>query len=153
MTGSHQGSFLMHDRYKSDSRFTCTTNLTHGGSRSPLPRYGRHFWPRQQLTLPLQQCCCRLLFKFGHFDAIIRRATLIVFQNPCRNHCGPIWRFLERRPRPCMIFYTFLPGLSIAKNGKCEKDTREYIIMKEKELQIIIFFAILLHTSQFYDKM
>ena len=34
----------MRDRYRSNSRFTCTTNLTHGVSRSPLTRYGRHYW-------------------------------------------------------------------------------------------------------------
>ena len=39
---------------------------------------------------PRQRYCCRLLFKFGHFDAIIRRATLIMPQDPCRSHCGPI---------------------------------------------------------------
>jgi len=43
LTGSRQGSFLMHDRYKSNSRFTCTTNLTHGRGRSPPRRYGRHY--------------------------------------------------------------------------------------------------------------
>jgi hypothetical protein len=44
VTGSRQGSALMRDRYIRDSRFTCTTNLTHGASRSPLTRYGRHNW-------------------------------------------------------------------------------------------------------------
>ena len=34
---------------RAKSRFRCTTNLTHGGSRSPHPRYGRHFWPRHSL--------------------------------------------------------------------------------------------------------
>ena len=43
VTGFRQGSFLMRDRYKSNSRFTCTTNLTHGGGRSPPSRYGRHY--------------------------------------------------------------------------------------------------------------
>lgn len=43
VTGFPQGSFLMRDRYTSDSRFTCTTNLTHGVSRSPLTRYGRQY--------------------------------------------------------------------------------------------------------------
>ena len=43
VTGSHQGSFLMHDRYKSNSRFTCTTDLTHGLGRSPPKRYGRQY--------------------------------------------------------------------------------------------------------------
>jgi len=46
LTGSRQGSFFMRDRYKSNSRFTCTTDLTHGESRSPLSRYGRHIKPR-----------------------------------------------------------------------------------------------------------
>jgi len=43
LTGSPQGSFLMRDPYKSNFGCTCTTDLTHGGSRSPLPRYGRHY--------------------------------------------------------------------------------------------------------------
>ena len=43
VTGFHQGSFLMRDRYTSDSRFTCTTNLTHGLGRSPPKRYGRQY--------------------------------------------------------------------------------------------------------------
>ena len=34
---------------RAKSRFKFTTNLTHGGSRSPHPRYGRHFWPRHSL--------------------------------------------------------------------------------------------------------
>ena len=41
VTGFRQGSFLMRDRYRSNSRFTCTTNLTHGLGRSPPKRYGR----------------------------------------------------------------------------------------------------------------
>ena len=41
LTGSHQGSLLMHDRYKGNSRFMFTTNLTHGESRSTHSRYGR----------------------------------------------------------------------------------------------------------------
>ena len=41
VTGFRQGSPLMHDRYKGNSRFMFTTDLTHGGSRSPHPRYGR----------------------------------------------------------------------------------------------------------------
>ena len=41
VTGFRQGSLLMHDRYKGNSRFMFTTDLTHGGSRSPHPRYGR----------------------------------------------------------------------------------------------------------------
>ena len=43
VTGFRQGSSLMRDRYKSNSRFTCTTDLTHGGGRSPPSRYGRHY--------------------------------------------------------------------------------------------------------------
>lgn len=34
---------------RAKSRFRCTTNLTHGGSRSPHPRYGRRLWPRHSL--------------------------------------------------------------------------------------------------------
>ena len=56
VTGSPQGSFLMHDRYKSNSRFTCTTDLTHGESRSPLSRYGRHYKPRRSL-----RCHCNFI--------------------------------------------------------------------------------------------
>ena len=121
----------MRDRYVCGSRFTCTTNLTHGLGRSPPKRYGRHFWPRQQLTLPLQLYCCRLLFKFGHFDAIIRRATLIVLHDPCRNHCGPIDR---AKSMPCKIFYTFLLRLSIAKNSKIQNLTR-IIIYNGRDLK------------------
>ena len=56
LTGSRQGSFFMRDRYKSNSRFTCTTHLTHGESRSPLPRYGRHYKPRRSL-----RCHCNFI--------------------------------------------------------------------------------------------
>ena len=42
-TGSITGSRLMRDRYSGNSRFTCTTDLTHGVSRSPLTRYGRQY--------------------------------------------------------------------------------------------------------------
>ncbi len=56
LTGSHQGSFFMRDRYKSNSRFTCTTDLTHGESRSPLSRYGRHYKPRRSL-----RCHCNFI--------------------------------------------------------------------------------------------
>ena len=34
---------------RAKSRFRFTTNLTHGGSRSPHPRYGRRLWPRHSL--------------------------------------------------------------------------------------------------------
>ncbi len=44
LTGSRQGSFFMRDRYKSNFRCTCTTDLTHGESRSPLSRYGRQIY-------------------------------------------------------------------------------------------------------------
>ena len=147
MTGSRQGSTLMRDRYVCGSRFTCTTNLTHGVGRSPPTRYGRHFWPRQQLTLPLQQCCCRLLFKFGHFDAIILRATLIVLHDPCRNHCGPVRA--GKCICPCKIFYIFSPDLSIAKRVEMQFLTRIIYIMEEKLRKIVeneYFFALLLHT-------
>ena len=50
VTGSRQGSTLMRDRYMCDSRFTCTTNLTHGLGRSPPKRYGRHY---RAAALPL----------------------------------------------------------------------------------------------------
>ena len=36
-------AFLCVTDTKAKSRFTCTTDLTHGESRSPLPRYGRHY--------------------------------------------------------------------------------------------------------------
>ncbi len=62
VTGFLSGSPLMHDRYKSNSRFMFTTDLTHGESRSPLSRYGRHY-AASQLTLQEQLYCCRLLFK------------------------------------------------------------------------------------------
>ena len=34
---------------RANSRFRCTTKLTHGGSRSPHPRYGRRLWPHHSL--------------------------------------------------------------------------------------------------------
>lgn len=51
------------------AKYRCmfTTHLTHGRSRSPLRRYGRHENAATRLT-PLQQlCCCRLLFKSDGF--------------------------------------------------------------------------------------
>ena len=42
-------AFLCLTDTKANSRFRFTTDLTHGGSRSPHPRYGRHFWPRHSL--------------------------------------------------------------------------------------------------------
>ena len=70
MTGSRQGSFFMRDRYKSNSRFTCTTDLTHGESRSPLSRYGRHYKPRRSL-----RCHCNFIvvvyyLKISHYKGL-----------------------------------------------------------------------------------
>ena len=51
------------------AKYRCmfTTHLTHGRSRSPLRRYGRHENAATRLT-PLQQlCCCRLLFQSDGF--------------------------------------------------------------------------------------
>ncbi len=42
-TGFFFGSPFMLDRYRDNSRYKFTTDLTHGESRSPLPRYGRHY--------------------------------------------------------------------------------------------------------------
>ena len=74
---------------RAKSRFKFTTDLTHGGSRSPHPRYGRL---KSRVTAYAARATVLLsfIFKFGHFDAIIRRATLIMPQDPCRSHCGPM---------------------------------------------------------------
>ena len=66
-----------------------TTNLTHGGSRSPHPRYGRHYC---RVTAYAARATVLLSFIIlvGHFNGIILPATLIMPQNPCRNLCGPI---------------------------------------------------------------
>ena len=73
---------------RANSRFTCTTDLTHGGGRSPPSRYGRHYC---RVTAYAARATLLLSFNFkvGQFYGIILPATLIIPQNPCRNHCGP----------------------------------------------------------------
>ena len=86
-------AFLCMTVTKAKSRFMFTTDLTHGGSRSPHPRYGRL---KSRITAYAARATVLLsfIFKFGHFDAIIRRATLIMPQDPCRSHCGPMRSFI-----------------------------------------------------------
>ncbi len=76
---------------RAKSRFMFTTDLTHGGSRSPHPRYGR-FYNRVTAYAARATLLLSFNFKGEQFYGIIQPATLIVPPNPRRNHCGPMSR-------------------------------------------------------------
>ena len=90
VTGSRQGSFLMRDRYKSNSRFTCTTDLTHGESRSPLSRYGRQIYAA---ALPLGSHCNRIVVVYYLSLDIVTRLSgalrLSYFTTPVETIAAP----------------------------------------------------------------
>ena len=86
-------------------RCMCTTHLTHGRSRSPLRRYGRHENATTRLT-PLQQlCCCRLLFKSDGFTGSSCPLRLSYRKVPVETITAP------KSSRDCRydIYYTRIP--------------------------------------------
>ena len=94
-------------------RCTCTTHLTHGRSRSPLRRYGRHENAATRLT-PLQQlCCCRLLFKLDGFTGSSCPPRLSYREVPVETIAAP---FCEENPLLSLSLYPTAAELSRA-NG------------------------------------
>ena len=92
-------AFLCMVDTKANSQRMFTTDMTLGKGRRPPLRNGRYkataaLSEYQRLTAstlrqPKQLYCCRLLFKIGHFNGIIRPAALIVSQDPRRNQSAP----------------------------------------------------------------
>ena len=78
----------MHVHHSNDAQSEAVVLI--GGTGDPqvtaLPSLRRSAKIRQ----PQQQYCCRLFLKVQAVYEITRLATLIVFQNPRRNHCTPI---------------------------------------------------------------
>lgn len=108
-----------------------TTHLTHGRSRSPLRRYGRHI-AATRLT-PLQQlCCCRLLFKSDGFTGSSCPLRLSYLKIPVETITAPYtalrYRFLlyPKREKMSRENPTFPLFSSFSFGGAQRRLTRQH---------------------------